>query len=55
MQYEIKHRFSRAVLFTAEIAPEEGASAGVKLGLAVKAAIAAGAFLSLRYASAHAR
>ena len=46
MQYEIKHRFSRAVLFTAEIAPEEGASAGVKLGLAVKAAIAAGASLA---------
>ena len=49
MQYEIKHRFSRAVLFTAEIAPEEGASAGVKLGLAVKAAIAAGTNLAGAY------
>jgi len=46
MKFEIKHRWSMSVLFTAEITCDENASYGLKLGLAVKSAIEARADLS---------
>ena len=41
MQFEIKSRWSGAVIFTADIEADESASASIKLGLAVKVAVRA--------------
>jgi uncharacterized protein YjbI with pentapeptide repeats len=46
MKFDVKHRFTGAIQFTAEIDCEEDASISVKLGLAVKWAINAGANLA---------
>ena len=46
MQFEIKSRWSGAVIFTADIEADESASASIKLGLAVKVAVKASANLS---------
>ena len=46
MQFEIKSRWSGAVIFTAYIEADESASASIKLGLAVKEAVKARADLS---------
>ena len=46
MKFEIKNRFTGAVKFIAEIECEEGASTSIKLGLAVKWAVKAGANLA---------
>ena len=46
MKFEIRARFTGAVLFTAEIECSEDVAYGFKLGLAVKAAVKAGANLS---------
>ena len=46
MQFEIKSRWSGAVIFTADIEADESASASIKLGLAVKVAVKARADLS---------
>ena len=46
MKFEIKNRFTGAVKFTAEIECEEGTSTSIKLGLAVKWAVKAGAYLA---------
>ena len=48
MEYEIKHRYTGAVIYTADIDASESAPESVKLGLAVIAALKAGA--NLRYA-----
>ena len=45
MQFEIKSRWSGAVIFTAYIEADESASASIKLGLAVKVAVKARANL----------
>ena len=45
MQFEIKSRWSGAVIFTADIEADESASASIKLGLAVKVAVKARADL----------
>lgn len=45
IKFDIMHRLSKKVVFTAEIEADEGANYGVKLGLAVKAAVKAGADL----------
>ena len=45
MEFQVKNRFSGEVQFTAEIDCDEGAPLGVKLGLAVKWAVKAGAYL----------
>ena len=45
MQFEIKSRWSGAVIFTADIEADESASASIKLGLAVKVAVKARANL----------
>ena len=46
MQFEIKSRWSCAVIFTADIEADESASASIKLGLAVRVAVKARAALS---------
>ena len=46
MKFEIKHRFSGSIIFTAEIECDEGASYSLKLGLAVRKAISSMANLS---------
>ena len=46
MQFEIRSRWSGAVVFTAEIAADSETPTGIKLGLAVKTAVKAGANLS---------
>ena len=46
MQFEIKSRWSGAVIFTAYIEADESASASINLGLAVKEAVKARAHLS---------
>ena len=46
MQFEIKSRWSGAVVFTADIEADESASASIKLGLAVKVAVKARANLA---------
>ena len=46
MQFEIKSRWSGAVIFTAYIEADESASASINLGLAVKEAVKARADLS---------
>ena len=46
MQFEIKSRWSGAVIFTAYIEADESASASINLGLAVKEAVKARAYLS---------
>ena len=51
MQFEIKSRWSGAVIFTADIEADESASASIKLGLAVKVAVKARADLSGAYLS----
>ena len=45
MQFEIRSRWSGAVVFTAEIAADSETPTGIKLGLAVKTAVKAGADL----------
>ena len=45
MQFEIRSRWSGAVVFTAEIAADSETPTGIKLGLAVKTAVKAGANL----------
>ena len=53
ISFDIKHRWTGSVLFTAEIKATEGASLGVKLGLAVRLAVKAKAdliYADLRYA-----
>ena len=45
MQFEIKSRWTGAVIFTAEIEADESASASIKLGLAVNVAVKARAYL----------
>ena len=45
MQFEIKSRWSGAVIFTADIEADESASASINLGLAVKVAVKARADL----------
>ncbi|MBT0780536.1 pentapeptide repeat-containing protein [Paracoccus sp. pheM1] len=49
MQFEIKSRRTRSVIFTAEIEADESASASIKLGLAVKVAVKARANLGGAY------
>jgi len=49
MKYEVKNRFSGSVQFTAEIECAEDASVSIKLGLAVKWAMAARANLAGAY------
>ena len=46
MKFEIKNRLTGAVKFTAEIECEEVASTSVKLGLAARLAVKAGAYLA---------
>ncbi len=46
ISYEVKNRFSGAVQFTAEIDCKESASVSIKMGLAVKWALKAGANLA---------
>ena len=46
MKFEIKNRWTGSVIFTAEITCDEDAGYGIKLGLAVKAAIEVDADLS---------
>ncbi|MBZ9975502.1 pentapeptide repeat-containing protein [Mesorhizobium sp. BR-1-1-10] len=46
MKFDIKHRFSGEVIFTAEINCADDASYSLKLGLAVRAAVSAQANLS---------
>ena len=46
MQFEIKSRWSGTVIFTAYIEADESASASINLGLAVKEAVKARAYLS---------
>ena len=46
MKFEIKSRWTGAVIFTAEIDCDDGASHGIQLGLAVKVAVKAGAYLT---------
>src|SRR5688572_15254777 len=48
-KFEIKHRFSGAVLFTADIEADENTLMSVKLGLAVKVAYKEGANLKGAY------
>lgn len=45
MQFEIEHRFSKAVIFTAEIDCNESADRSIKLGLAVSISVNKGADL----------
>lgn len=45
IKFDIMSRLSKEVVFTAEIEADEGANYGVKLGLAVKAAVKAGVCL----------
>jgi len=54
MEYEIKHRYTNAVIYTADIDAPESTPESVKLGLAVMAALKAEANLrsaDLRYAN----
>jgi hypothetical protein len=46
MKFEIKHHWSGAVVFTAEIECADDAPASIKLGLAVRVAVKSGAYLS---------
>ena len=46
MKFEIKNRFTAAVMFTAEIDCAEDALTSIKLGLAVRLAVKSGAYLS---------
>jgi len=45
IKVDIRHRFTNAVLFAAEIDSRKGEAPGVALGLAVRTAVAAGAYL----------
>ena len=49
MKFEIKSRWTGAVIFTADIDCDDGASHGIQLGLAVKVAVKAGADLTSAY------
>ena len=49
MKFEIKSRWTGAVIFTADIDCDDGASHGIQLGLAVKVAVKAGADLARAY------
>ena len=51
MKFEVRNRFTGSVQFTAEIDCDEGATTGVKLGLAVRWAVKSGADLSGAYLS----
>ena len=46
IKFDVLNRFTGAVQFTAEIECDEGASVSVKLGLAVRWAVKAGAYLA---------
>ena len=49
IKFDVLSRFTGAVQFTAEIECDEGASVSVKLGLAVRWAVKAGAYLAGAY------